>query len=120
MLCLSHNVLEILCGAFGSPRSGNPPAKIQRIFGLCKKKTKLFNGLWPINKIYCLSGNAQSPLEQIVRSEAKIRKVRRIFGTAKFLVEKICRSYPCGKEYANIGAKFLKIIKFYFPIICST
>ena len=35
------------------------------------------------------SRNAQSPLEQIVRSEAKIRKVRRIFGTAKFLAKKI-------------------------------
>ena len=39
-----------------------------------------FTTAWPITH---LSRNAQSPLEQIVRSEAKIRKGRRIFEITK-------------------------------------
>ena len=42
-----------------------------------------------LTKLFFSPRNAQSPQEQIVRSEAKIRKGRRNFGTAKLLVEKI-------------------------------
>ena len=53
-------VLHLVSDAIRNDPNGDIPnsaAKLQRIFGLCKKKTKLFNGLWPINKIYCLSRN---------------------------------------------------------------
>ena len=72
-------VLHLVSDAIRNDPNGDIPnsaAKLQRIFGLCKKKTKLFNGLWPIINVRAYYSFIAEVME------------RRIFGTAKFLAKK--------------------------------
>ena len=59
------------------------------------KKTSTAVPLW----------NAQSPLEQIVRSEAKIRKVRRIFEMCKYKEQ---RASSISQNYSKLF--FLRVL----------